>query len=187
GRGRIRGRSSCPDVQGWMMKSLYRSWWLPPLLALAASAVLWQFRPGHRSRLELESASPVVGGLRLKVSRLARQGDEVLMTFGLEWVGPRGVAFMRQFGPVFVEFYDDTGVRMPEQVQAGFRLGRGFTSGDYDPPGLEWLKGRGLAGLCPDPFGRHEETETIFPPPGARYLTITLGGSQVTRPAPLPD
>jgi hypothetical protein len=167
-----------------MSRPLLRSFGFGLLLGaglLFLHALAYSVLPRCQDRLEEESESPVVDGLRLRVVSLERQGKAVRMTFALERVGNADWVLMRPLGVIDLSFWDAAGRKVGKdsalfQVSVDFAIARG-----RPPSGpFEWSAYL----LCRTPDEAHDTTEFV-PPPGASSVSFSYGGVS-TRPVPLP-
>jgi hypothetical protein len=150
---------------------------------LFLNALAHSVLPRYEERVEKQSASPVVAGLRLKVKSLHRQGGVVRMTYALERAGSKGWSWflIRRFGPVDISFWDAEGRKVGED-HALFIVSRNFALGSKPSP---WGPlGCSAYLLWPPSDEAPNETEFV-PPPGATHVSFSLGDVS-TRPVPLP-
>jgi hypothetical protein len=134
-------------------------------MAAAGAAFVLSRRPSLRqsSRVEVDNVAVAVTSLR-------RSGGRVEMGYAFEWTrhrrGESIFLFRHPFGAIDVVFWDAAGVQMKE-----VRKGRFFLSEDF---------AIGKARL-------HEGEVVFSPPPGAKYVGVSLFGDLVTRKVALPD
>jgi hypothetical protein len=174
------------------------------------ATTLWAVRRSRFNRLELESASPLVSLLQIKITDLKREGDKIEMHYVLEWYSEDGRRTAESAGMrhtpaspewdaefTWQESGKDYSWKCPSSIHIRFFDGEGNEiGGGLDKPFRpDWQIIRpsrsspfllSLLGFSDNLSWRYPGSVEFFPPPVAQEVSFQLTPDLTTRPVPLP-
>ena len=174
------------------------------LIALA----IWSIRRSRLNRWELDSASPVVALLQVKVTDLKREGENIEMHYVLEWYSGDGIRTAISAGfthtPASPEWdaefkWQESAKeyiwKCPHSIHLRFfdAEGNEIACGHNHPFRPEWLTEPyrppfwcSLLGIADNQSERYPGSIKFIPPPDAQLVSFCLTPDLTTRPVLLP-
>ena len=175
---------------------------------LMIAATIWAVRRNGQNRLELQSASPMVALLQVKITDLKRKGANIEMHYVLEWYSADGIRSAKSSGgsrsPASPDWnihftWEESGKeytwKCPNSMHIRFFDAEGNEiAGGLDFPFLpEWLVEPcrppfwcSLLGMADRHSSRHPGSVEFIPPPDAQLVSFRLTPDLTTRPVALP-